>query len=128
MRRKRHIKNQMDEILVYYSRQERSWFAHSFRTDQIGCGDCVLQAIESLLRGIKSIIELSEKEDDIEIWREAPAEIQARAKNAKKLPYEFIEIAHKRVHGTWPKELPVQAKPSEKTRFMGRIDDLATCL
>ena len=127
MKRKRYMKKHDDQILVYYSHREAAWFAHSFRTDQIGCGDCVLEAIESLLRGIKAIMELAEKDDDIEIWHEAPASVQAKAKNAKKLPYEFIEIAHKRVHGIWPKELPLQATPPENARFISNIDDLATC-
>lgn len=122
------MKKHEDQILVYYSPQDKSWFAHSFRTDQIGCGDCILESIESLLRGIKSIMDLAAKDRDIEIWREAPAEVQAKAKKAKELPYEFIEIAYRRVHGTWPKELPLQANPSATARFTGKISDLATCI
>ena len=127
MRRKKDTKKHEDEVLVYYSRQEGAWFAHSFRTDQIGCGDCILEAIESLLRGIKTIMDMAAKDADIKVWREAPAEVQAKAKNAKKLPYELIEIAHKRVHGTWPKEVPLWATPRPTARFMGKIDDLALC-
>jgi hypothetical protein len=120
-------KRSKDEILVYFSHQDQVWLAHSFRTDQIGCGNCVLVAIESLLRGIKTIMEMKKDDPSIEVWREAPPEVQARAKNAKLLPYEFVEIAHHRVHGTWPKELPLESNPSEKARFAGKLD-LASCL
>lgn len=120
-------KRTQDEILVYYSQQDKAWLAHSFRTDQIGSGECILEAVESLLRGIKSIMDLAKEDPSIEVWREATADVQARAKSAKTLPYEFVEIAHRRVHGNWPKELPVQAKPSERVRFAGKMD-LAKCL
>jgi hypothetical protein len=79
-----------DGILVYYSHQDRAWLAHSLRTDQIGCGDCILSAIESLLRGIKTIMEMSKADRSIEVWHEAPPAIQAKVKNAKPLPYRFV--------------------------------------
>jgi hypothetical protein len=78
-----------DGILVYYSPQDRVWFAHSLRTDQIGCGDGILEAIESLLRGIKTILEMRKPDPSIELWHEAPPSIQSKFKNAKPLPCEF---------------------------------------
>jgi hypothetical protein len=78
-----------DEILVYYSRQDRVWFAHSLQTDQIGCGDGILEAIESLLRGIKTILEMRKADPSIEVLHDAPAAIRSKFKNAKPLPCEF---------------------------------------
>lgn len=115
------MKPTTDEFLVYYSTTDHVWLAHSFRTDQIGSGDCMLEAIESLLRGIKTIMSLAEKDPDIEVYHEAPADIQAKAKNAKNLPFEFIEIAYKRVHGNWPKGVPVHSTPSERVRFTASV-------
>ena len=127
MKQKRSMNRpKKDSILVYYSRQDRAWFAHSLQTDQIGCGDGILEAIESLLRGIMTIMEMRKADPSIEAWHEAPPAIQAKVKNAKPLPYEFVEIAHRRVHGDWPKELPLQSTPSQRARFAGELD-LAKC-
>jgi len=50
-----------DEFIVYYSKEDQSWIAHSLYTDQLGYGDCVVNAIVDLLIATKNLLELKRK-------------------------------------------------------------------
>lgn len=85
-----------DKFVIYFCREDSEWVAHSLKTDQIGTGPCVVDAIADLMQGLKNLSELHQKDPDIEIFRDAPEEIQLMQKNAKNLDKVIMEIAYKR--------------------------------
>ncbi len=100
-----------DQCVIYYSRKDELWVAHSLHTDQVGTGDNMLDALSHLLSGIRSLINLANKSSDIQVFREAPRSIQNRLDNALVLPEELSAYAHKRVRGEWPDEIKLIAEP-----------------
>jgi hypothetical protein len=87
-----------DECVIYYSQEDRAWIAHSLYTDQLGYGDCVVDAIVDLLVGTRNILALYEKDPDIEVQRQAPPEIQRYRESAQRLPDVLWEVAQARLH------------------------------
>jgi len=104
----------MDRCIVYYSRKDRTWIAHSLHTDQIGTGDSLLSALTDLLRGVQNLVTLAETNKDIALWREAPKKIKDRAKKARTMPQELYSVAYKRLIGKWPDEIRVFAEPARQ--------------
>ncbi len=104
-----------DECLIYYSVKDKSWIAHSLCTDQLGYGDCVVNAIIDLLIGTKNLLELKRKDPEIEIFCKAPKEILNRRKKAKPLPPVLWEVAVER----FSKKLqyPVHFDVPQNTQF-----------
>lgn len=115
----------MDTFAIYFSKTDKCWIAHSLRTDQFGTGDCVLNAFVDGMKAVDQVIELAGKHKDIDILHEAPKEIKEIAKHAMHLPDEISEIAHKKLYGKWPKELPVEFKPKLSISFTRRIREEA---
>jgi hypothetical protein len=85
-----------DEFVIYYSKTDKSWIAHSLCTDQLGYGDCVVNAIVDLLIGTKNLLDLHAKDPDVEIYRQAPERIKRYGKRAKRLPEVLWEVACER--------------------------------
>jgi hypothetical protein len=112
-----------DECLLYYSDEDRCWIAHSLRSDQVGTGPDVVQALADLIKAIDQILALARREGDIEILREAPSEIKEKMKSANHLPNELYEIAHKIARGTWPEGFKVEAQPTETERYRTPIEE-----
>jgi len=83
----------MDKCLIYYSEQDKSWVAHSLHTDQLGYGDCVVNAIVDLLIGTKNLLELKRKDTEIEVFCQAPKEIFESCEKAIPLPDVLWEVA-----------------------------------
>jgi len=106
-----------DTCVIYESRQDECWIAHSLRTDQIGTGGCVVEALEDLLRAIDQVMRLAAEDEDVQVFREAPARIRKMVRTAKPLPREIYEIAHKRVRGEWPKEFKPAFDVSSRRRW-----------
>lgn len=113
-----------DECLVYWSRQDKCWVAHSLRTDQIGTGDCIVRAIADLLRAIKGLLELAEEDERIQVHRPAASEFQEMARTAKLLPREIYEIAHKMVVGGWPEDLKAEFTPKKQEPFKTKLEPI----
>lgn len=115
-----------DECVIYYSKQDGCWIAHSLRTDQIATGKCVLDAYVALLSVIESLLQVATMEKDIRILREAPKDIQARAERAIPLPGDLCDYAYKRIHGEWPSEygLTFAAPPSKNRPLKLKIREL----
>lgn len=112
-----------DVCLVYQSKEDKCWVAHSMRTDQIGTGDCIVNALADLLRAVKELLELAEEDGSIQVLKDAPAEFQKLAKTAQTLPQEVYEVAHKMVFGQWPENLIADFKPTgKKTPFKAEIE------
>ena len=123
MSHKRRPGNFRDPCVIYESTADKCWIAHSLRTDQIGTGDCVLDALVDLMRAIHALLEIATKEDDIEILREAPAEIQRKAQDAQPLPEEIYEIAHKMVTGAWPSGIEAGFTAQHRKRWLTEIKE-----
>jgi len=105
-----------DRVVVYASTEDQCWVAHSLRTDQIGVGDSIVEAVVDLVRAVKNLMESAVKDDRVQVCHEAPPEIQELADSAEELPRSIIDVVTQRVHGPWPKNWPpnVQNIPTRK--------------
>lgn len=113
-----------DSVVIYWSEDDGRWIAHSLKTDQVGTGDRIVDALADVLNAVKSVCEEAEKDPTLAVLRDAPHDIRERAARAKKLPREIYEVAHKMVHGTWPEDWnpPEPVKPET---FTAQIEELA---
>jgi hypothetical protein len=112
----------IDTFAIYYSAQDECWIAHSLRTDQFGTGDCVVNALVDGMKAVDEIIELAKRKPGIQVFSDAPPEIQALAQNARKLPDELYAIAHNRLYGDWPEDLKVRVDvESPDSTFQARV-------
>lgn len=107
MAQRNHIKKLMETCLIYESRKDKCWIAHSLRTDQIGTGQDIIDALSDLLCAVDQLLELAQEEPDIEVFRPAPASIQNKAAAARRLPNEIYEIAHRKARGDWPFDIEI---------------------
>ena len=111
-----------DKCVVYWSRQDSMWVSHSLRTDQIGVGGCVLDALVDLMKGVNSLLAIAAEDETVKVLREAPARIQNLAKNAEPLPKELYEIAYRKVHGDWPEVFKkVNTEVTKKTVLTANV-------
>jgi hypothetical protein len=123
MARKR-IREFRETFVIYESVEDGRWIAHGLRTDQMGYGECVVDALVEYMRAIDQVMRVAAEEKDVKILRDAPPEVRARSKTAQPLPKEIYEIAHKRVRGTWPRELAVEvASTSGDAVFKARVNE-----
>lgn len=96
-----------DSVVIYWSKDDACWIAHSLRTDQIGFGSRVVDALADVIRAVAQSHEVAASDPRIAAYQDAPQEIQQLADQAAPLPLEIYEIAHKMVHGEWPMDLKV---------------------
>ena len=61
-----------DEAVIYHSKEDDCWIAHSIKTDQVGTGDQVVEALADLIRGVRAVLSLAAKDRTIAYLREAP--------------------------------------------------------
>ncbi|MGA2501239.1 MAG: hypothetical protein ABSH20_26165 [Tepidisphaeraceae bacterium] len=101
----------IDRLIVYHSAEDDCWIAHSLRTDQLGTGDCIVDAMADALKAIRQVAALAARDKTVALFREAPRDIQQLAAHARSLPAELFEIAHKMVTGAWPDDMPVDIAP-----------------
>lgn len=111
-----------DQIVLYESSEDKCWVAHSLRMDQIGTGDCVLDALVDAMRAVQEILELAAKDSTIRVYRDAPLKVQRLAQNAQPLPGEIFEIAHKIVHGKWPSDIKAEFALPHRKRLVANVD------
>lgn len=71
-----------DEFLIYYSKEDGSWVAHSLHTDQMGFGDCVVDALVDLMVGLHNLLNLAKREN-VQVLFEAPDDIKELVHTAK---------------------------------------------
>jgi hypothetical protein len=95
----------------------------SLRTDQIGTGKDVIDALVELLEAVGSLLVLSKKHTDIKVRRKAPAALRRRARRAIILPKELLEIALKIAIGEWPKQIKLSAQFEHKHPLIVRISN-----
>jgi hypothetical protein len=122
----REPRNSKETLVIYYSKEDRCWIAHSLKTDQIGTGDRIVDALADVLKAIHVIRDEALKDSSLAVYRDAPPEIQKMAKKAKQLPGEIFEVAHKMVHGDWPEDWnPPEPKEENDQPFKTEIAELA---
>lgn len=102
------------ECLIWDSNEDGCWIAHSLHTDQIGTGDCVLEALADMMKAVNQTYELYQQEPDIAFLREAPSKVSRLADRAAPVPKEIYEIAHKMVNGDWPNYIKAEFALSRK--------------
>ena len=66
--------------VVYASLEDGGFVAHGLCTDQVGVGDSPEEAARDYARAAIALLELAEEEPDIQVFRDAPAEVQQRAR------------------------------------------------
>ena len=114
-----------DTVVIYYSREDRCWVAHSLRTDQIGTGNRIVDALADVMRAVDQVCALAASDSSIAYLREAPAEIRKLARRAKKLPGEIHEIAHRMARGSWPRDIRVDVTPTRQSEsFTTRLGEV----
>ena len=110
-----------DTCVIYYSRGDSCWIAHSLRSDQIGTGESIVEALANLLRAVDHLLTLAESDDTLKILSAAPQSVKLKARSAQKLPNEVYEIAYKMIHGKWPKQLEPEFKAPQNHPFVANI-------
>jgi hypothetical protein len=97
------------------------------RTDQIGTGVRIVDALADMIRAVHQICRQAAADESLAYLREAPQDIQHLYSTAQKLPKETYEIAHKMVHGEWPSYLKLEnTNQAKKERFKTDVKD-AVC-
>lgn len=104
MTRDSHLIGFEDTIIIYYSAEDSCWIAHSLRTDQIGACDHPVSALVALVKAVRAIVQLAKRDESIAYLREAPPEIQRRARNAKLIPASVFGMACDMAAGDWPSD------------------------
>lgn len=90
--------------LVYNSSADGCWIAHSLKTDQIGTGECVINALADMIKAVNQVHELAKKGSDIAFYQPPPKSILSKMKKARELPIQFIEIAYRIATNQWPND------------------------
>ena len=106
-----------DTYAIYYSAADKRWIAHSLRTDQMGTGNCILDALVDGLRAIDQVLDYADKHPGTKVLTPAPPEIFALAKDANRLPEELADIAHKTLYGEWPDAIKPSFEVDENEVF-----------
>jgi hypothetical protein len=102
----------LDVCVIYPSPEEKGmWVAHSIQTDQIGVGDCVLNAYVELVRAVNVLLVAAEEDPTIQVFGRAPEDVCKRLLTAKELPREILEIAEMQLTGRFPVTLERSWKP-----------------
>jgi hypothetical protein len=115
-----------DRCVIYFSENDKCWIAHSLYTDQIGTGECMLDALVEIMTVVDALFMVSQEQKDVRVWRKAPLKILNLAKKAAILPEELYEIAHKRARGLWPNELRVTiSQPMQP--YSAKLPAMAAC-
>jgi len=103
-----------ETCVIYESAEDACWVAHGVRTDQMGLGDSIVDALVEYMKAIEQVLKVASEGKDITILRPAPSEVRAMAKRAKELPEEIFEIAHKKLYGKWPRHISINVDSSAK--------------
>jgi hypothetical protein len=118
--------NLKESMVIYWSDEDKCWIAHTLKTDQIGTGERIVDALADVLKALQMIHEEASKDRSLAVLRDAPKEIQDMRRTAKKLPMEIYEVAHKMVHGKWPEDWnPPEPKKGKNKPFQAQIQDMA---
>jgi hypothetical protein len=108
-----------DSVVIYFSEDDNCWVAHGLRTDQIGTGESIVDALADVLKAVQAVYEEALNDGSLAVHRDAPKEIQEMFETAKDLPGEIFEVAYKMAHGKWPEDWnpPEQKEPKNAASF-----------
>ena len=112
--RRKQLKQNPYDCVIYWSKQDDCWIAHSLHTDQIGHGAGPLYALADMLKAVQEVMALAGEDETIQPWREAPPRVQKMCKAADPLPKETFEVAYMMAHGQWPEYLKIEMSRSKK--------------
>ena len=114
--RRKQLQRNLNDCVIYWSRRDDCWIAHSLHTDQLGHGAGPLYALADMLKAVQDVMALAAEDETIQPWREAPRRVQKMCEVADPLPKEIFEVAYKMVHGDWPKSLQIQVECGSRRR------------
>ena len=108
------IKGFNDCIAIY--KEDGRWIAHSIETDQIGVDKDMVLALADLIKTVKTVLAMSEKDKTIAYLRKAPQDIIDKVNSATPLPKSIFEAACEIEKGEWhKKDVSVSFKPLKKS-------------
>ena len=67
------------------------------------------------MRIVDKLLHLAAEDSTISLLRKAPDEVIEIVKAAKPFPIEWVEVAHKKAHGTWPSSARSDTVDSQNT-------------
>ena len=82
------------ETIVYFSKEDDCFIAHSVECDQMGEGETKEEAIDSLGITLSLTYEDSKKHSDIAFYSKSPKSIQQALEKAKSNPNKYPPIIH----------------------------------
>lgn len=91
-----------DTVVIYHSDEDGCWIAHSLRADQIGTGDRIVDALADLIKAMDQVCRLAARDPSVAYLRDAPPEVQERARSSSPLPREINEVAYRMARGDGP--------------------------
>jgi hypothetical protein len=121
----RNIRPFDDIAVIYFSKEDGAWVAHSLKTDQVGIADSQVNALAQLIRLVHALCDEAESDPTVRVFEDAPAEVHAMAKKSKKLPGEIFEVAHRKAMGRWPEEWTVESDTDNQTSFVAEVRESA---
>ena len=99
-----------DVWVIYPSANEPGKFvAHSLYTDQIGVAECVLNAYVELCRAVQTLLCEARRDARVKVFQPAPDEVWRMLEEARPLPREIAEFAHRMLHGRRPPRVAIPA-------------------
>jgi hypothetical protein len=110
-----------DRRVVYYSRQDRCWIAHSTLTDQIGTGETIIEAMVDLLRALEQLLELARQDPSIQIYRRAPASVLGLLTEAIPIPAQIVSLAEEKFRASTAREFRIDAERESTYAFTSEI-------
>jgi hypothetical protein len=113
-----------EEAVIYFSDEDGCWIAHGLRTDQIGTGERVVDALADLIRAVDEVAQLAAEDESIAVLRSAPDQVLSLAASAQLLPLEVFDVAYKMVHGTWPDNIELTVKNVAEGRFLAHFHEV----
>lgn len=91
-----------DHFVVYRSTEEedeRRYVAHSIRTDQVGMGDDMEEAIVDLFAALRTLFAEAERDPRVVVAQKAPEEVVDRFLESPRLPDEIWSRVFSRLRG-----------------------------
>lgn len=111
-----------DEFIIYYSKEDASWVAHSLHTDQMGFGDCVVDALVDLMIGLHNLLNLAKREK-VQVLFEAPDDIKEFVRTAKPIAECILQIAIEKFQNRIPPEYTLHVDIPQTERLKASYEE-----
>ncbi len=80
------------------------WVAHSARTDQVGVGHDLIEAIRELALSVRTLLEEAAKDPTVRVEQPAPLEVLRKLQGATSLPKPLLERVRAALHSYMRKD------------------------